>query len=776
MYTFFVKRPVYNPVNRTQVFRSWKPGSANTLIGQRIGRFQFSREISSNDISSLYQGFDIEDDTAVVIKLFSPEISQDSFFASQFKDGMRQAKTIIGEGVAALHDAGMTTRGQLYVVSDYVNGISLHDWVHTSDPQPDQPRRFVEAVQQQQEIAAQRDPVNTVMSLRFAQQMAQMLALFEAHNFAHQTLSLTRFMVQADDVLLVLGCGQPPTPVKYKKHGRFYSLDYASPEQKAGASPTIQSNIYSLGVMLYELLSGSLPLIQEKRRPDARALETTSRVELGDIKPGLSAETYALVNDCLQGHPWNRFSTTAELSTAVASALTVETAAAGSLLNEQTTQAAPIVLTDTAVATPAQPEIKPVKPIRTSPPKAKKPPPTAAEILAKAALLPQVDEYEEEDERSLLVYILPLVGVLLFLIAGGIFFLNRSSDEATEPAAASIAAVSVDGNAAEPQTVGNESTSATPTLEIITPARNSDYLLSDQIIFEVRWPQPLAENAQLRINLQENTYGGGEIIGALNASDDATLYELTIPVSEVSQVVRTFWWQVLLDADGGGPQLGVPLSELRPFNIVSLTATPTRPPAIPEATATPSITPTPVIACIPNPDWIPYTVRANDTLFALAQQTGVSTEAVIEANCLQTPVVLSINQTLLLPRRVSTPTPTATATRLVTATPTATPTVFQPAPAPSEPTDTPVPLPTATIPPIETNPPVPTNPPAPTNPPPGGPTATIPPPPTAVPPTNTPVPPPPTAVPPTNTPVPPPNTPEPTSQPTEPTATPDTGS
>ncbi len=765
MYTLFVKRPVYSNLNRTQVFRSWKPGSANTLIGQRIGRFQFTEEISQSDNASLYQGLNIEDDIPVTIQLFSPELSQNAAFASQFKMGIRQAQTITSNMFVKIHEAGMSTNEQLYLVTDYVNGTSLNQWVHKDGQAPEYPQKFADAIQQQQEIAAGRDAVSTIMSLRFAEQIGQHLLVFAENNFAHQNLSLSQFTIQPDDQLLLLGYGLPALPSSYKANGRIASMAYAPPEQKVNTAANIQSNIYSFGVMLYEMLAGSRPLIKNKKRLGTGAFDATWRVPLGDVKDGLSKETYDLVDGCLHGQPWNRFASVADLQGAIATALQTETAVAEPFLKQETSTTPIVVTAETAVAppAPAQPEIKPVKPIRKPRHTAKKKPATAAETLTKAAILPQADSYEEEEnERSPLVFILPIVGVLLFLIAGGIFFFTQSP-EPEEPDAGLVAAVPVDKDTEATNEVAEIVTPAPPTLEIINPAPNSDFMLTDQITFRVRWPQPLAENAELRLNLQENTWGNGEIIGALIAGDEESSYELTMPVSELTFTERTLWWQVLLDADGSGPQLGIPLSELRPFNIVAITAT-----VIPSATTPPTSTPTPEIVCVPNPDWIAYTVQPGDNLFTLAQQTGTTTEAAIEANCLEEPVVLSINQKILLPRRVATATPTPTTT-LTTVTPTATPTQFQPVPAPSEPTDTPAPQPTATIPPLVTNPPG--NPPTPTNPPSDGPTATVPPPPpppdTPVPPTDTPVPPPPdTPVPPTDTPVPP------TAEPPQPTAAP----
>ena len=789
MYTLFVKRPAYSYQNRTQVFRSWKPGSANTLIGQRIGRFQFTQEIEKDSHNSVFRGQDVENDLPVVIKLFSPEISQNEDYAHAFKAGILEAESIESDGFVAILDAGMTTQNQLYVVMNDLGGISLHHWIYEKQTLPEWQNNFNQALAQQKAIATKQDITHAVFALRFAEQIASHLQQLEKQGVHHHNLSSSKIIITSDNNVSILGLGIPQRQLALHRQGntKFYPLPYHQPE----SNPSNQGHMFSLGVMLYEMLAGTRPFLQEKR--SKYATKTSSIiVPLEDIRSGLSAETYALVNRCLQKSTWNRYTKVVDLQSAIAAALQQETAVAQPYLDQQHKADSPINITpvDTEAKSPdppkpkVLPKIKRVKPIK-KPAKRSTTLQPVAETLSKAAVFPNPEPIVIEDspsaespedaekslplpakgKRSKRILALPLVILLVLLIAGGAFMRSQSegAQAVVEVDAENLPAVAA---VVETPTVDVTETAVAavflatptpPTLQIIAPSDDHEYSLTDTLLFQVRWPLSLAEEEALFIQVQENTWGDGTIIGAaVPQAEDSDIYELSIPIEDISKLEGTYWWQILYDSDGTGPGIGLPLSELRPLTIFAPTVTPTRPTETPAATATAT---TETIACVRDASWVSYTIRSGDTLAKLAQNTDSSVEQILEGNCLTEVPVLTINSRILLPRAVTTPTSVPSRTPSPTPTPTPSPV---PTTAPSNPSNPPDPTsvpPTATVPvinPTNTPPPLPTA--VPTDVPP---TATVP----SIP-TNTPVPPtevPPTEIPPTATTVPPPatSTPEP---------------
>ena len=794
MYTLFVKRPAYSYQNRTQVFRSWKPGSANTLIGQRIGRFQFNQEIEQDAHNTVFRGQDIENDIPVVIKLFSPEVSQDEDYAHAFKAGIIEAESIESDGFAPILDAGMTTQNQLYVVTEDVGGISLHQWIYGEQTVPNWSNKFSQALDQQKAVADKQDITHGVFALRFAEQIASQLQTLAQGTVFHQNLSSSKILINSEDKISIIGLGIPerPTRVFNQTKDNFYPLPYHPPEKAL----SIQGHMFTLGVMLYEMLAGTRPFLQEKR--SKYATKTSSIiVPLQDIRSGLSAETYALVNCCLQKSTWNRYAKVADLQLAIAAALQQETAVAYPFLDQQAADAprleTPIVVApaidEKEVTLPEPPKpiptIKRVKPIK-KPAKQTTELQPVAETLAKAAVLPTPEPIVVEDatpediaeetgttetipttrKRSKRMLAVPLVILLILLFVGGAF-ISSQNDPAADTMVTESEALPAVAAIVETATVDVTETAVAavflatptpPTLQIIAPS-DDEFSLTDTLLFQVRWPLSLAEEEALFIQVQENTWGEGTIIGAaVPQAEDSDIYELSIPIEDISKLEGTYWWLILYDSDGTGPGIGLPLSELRPLTIFAPTITPTRPTETPAATATAT---TETIACTRDASWVSYTIRSGDTLAKLAQNVGSSVEQILEGNCLSEVPVLTINSRILLPRAVTTQTSVPSRTPSPTPTPTPTPSPV-PTTAPSNPSNPPDPTsvpPTATVPvinPTNTPPPLPTA--VPTDVPP---TATVP----SLP-TNTPVPPtevPPTEVPPTATTAPPPatSTPEP---------------
>lgn len=150
---------------------------------------------------------------------------------------------------------------------------------------------------------------------------------------------------------------------------------------------------------------------------------------------------------------------------------------------------------------------------------------------------------------------------------------------------------------------------------------------------------------------------------------------MLLPFSDTDQTARNL---VALAANPTRPPSGSPApAEISPTALPQPSPTPT---ATPVVTPTIGHTPSPEGPCPPPPGWVPYVVRAGDTLNALAQRHNIAVQAIIEANCL-TSFMVYAGQTIYLPN-VSTPTvpPTTVVSPTQTPTPTFTP---QPPPLPA---------------------------------------------------------------------------------------------
>ena len=274
------------------------------LVGRRVGRYEITRRIGQGGMGNVYLGVRTEDyTTQVAIKLVRRGMDS-ALVLSRFRDEM-QFQAALGKhpNIARMVDAGETDEGLPYYVMEYVEGERIDRWC-------DRHR----------------------LSLR------RRLALFRdvcaAVQFAHQNTVLHRDLKPSN--ILVSEDGRPTLidfgiakllddaadaadtamPERTLTGMQVLTPEYASPEQVRGERLTTASDVYSLGVVLYELLTGQRPYRVDTRTPlqmaqvvsdlvpvkpsEALARQDTAAAERGDDETDAVAQI-ALARDTAPG-------------------------------------------------------------------------------------------------------------------------------------------------------------------------------------------------------------------------------------------------------------------------------------------------------------------------------------------------------------------------------------------------------------------------------------------------------------------------------------------
>jgi tetratricopeptide (TPR) repeat protein len=209
-----------------------------------VGHYQIDRLLGRGGMGAVYLGHraDGQFEQQVAIKLIDLPLATDLF-----RERFRQERQILAglqhPFIARLLDGGVTGQGDLYLVMEYVDGIPIH--------------RFCEA-----------------KYLTVRQRLALFRSVCDAVQFAHQNLVVHRDLkpdniIVAEDGtprLLDFGTAKLLSPSRSGLENQFtrqgyqsFTPQYASPEQVLGNSVTTASDTYSLGVLLYRLLTGVLP-------------------------------------------------------------------------------------------------------------------------------------------------------------------------------------------------------------------------------------------------------------------------------------------------------------------------------------------------------------------------------------------------------------------------------------------------------------------------------------------------------------------------------------
>jgi tetratricopeptide (TPR) repeat protein len=283
-----------------------EPGARqeNPPARKRVGPYELDRLLGRGGMGAVYLAHraDGQFEQKVAIKLIDLPLATDLF-----RERFRQERQILAElqhpYIARLLDGGVTPEGDLYLVMEYVDGVSI--------------QRFCEK-----------------QRLSMPQRIALFVRVCEAVQFAHQ-----HFIVHRDlkpDNILVAEDGNPrlldfgtakllspslggPDSKLTRQGYQSFTPQYASPEQVLGNPITTASDTYSLGVLLYLLLTGTLPyelkelttaemlrvICEEPPRRPAHAVDSGQR---------LDADLEAILLKALRKEPKERYRTTEQLT------------------------------------------------------------------------------------------------------------------------------------------------------------------------------------------------------------------------------------------------------------------------------------------------------------------------------------------------------------------------------------------------------------------------------------------------------------------------------
>ncbi|MCI0644564.1 MAG: protein kinase, partial [Chloroflexi bacterium] len=218
--------------------------------------------------------------------------SPNSALVQDYQRAWKAATGLTHPYIVKTQALGLTSAGQLYIVSECLaEGASALALLT---------------------LAEVDKPVSPVIALALIQKVAEALAEASQAGLVHKNLRPETILVRPTGAPALLELDAPSSAWSQE-------MAYASPEQRQGKALDSRSNIYTLGVILYELLHGYRP----DETPDpllAPASPEKSRKEL-------SSQTLRVISSCRQEQPWARYQNLAELMTAIDQALLAETAA-----------------------------------------------------------------------------------------------------------------------------------------------------------------------------------------------------------------------------------------------------------------------------------------------------------------------------------------------------------------------------------------------------------------------------------------------------------------
>jgi class 3 adenylate cyclase/predicted ATPase len=203
-----------------------------------FGRYQVRRIVATGGFGTVYLGHDTQLDRPVAVKVLSRGSDLPPAEAERFLQEARRLARLCHPGIVTVHDVGVH-EGQVYLVSDFLDGPSLADWLTRNRPAWPEAARLAAAV-------------------------ADALGHAHARHTVHRDVKPANIILNAEHapVLVDFGIGLDEAEAGGRALGIVSGTPgYMSPEQVTGAAHRIdgRTDVYSLGVVLYEMLCGCLP-------------------------------------------------------------------------------------------------------------------------------------------------------------------------------------------------------------------------------------------------------------------------------------------------------------------------------------------------------------------------------------------------------------------------------------------------------------------------------------------------------------------------------------
>ncbi len=297
----------------------------NVTLGTTLGgRYRLDAHIGHGGMSAVYRAFDSVLEREVAIKLMHREIASDSDQLERFRREARAVAQLNHPHIVTVIDAGEwdprdgpdgVHSGTPYIVLEYVAGETL------------------------KELIRRDAPLEAPTVLAYSIEIARALGAAHAREIVHRDVKPQNILLSGEGGAKItdFGIARTLSEEGLTMDGRVLgTTDYVSPEQALGQAVTGQSDVYSLGVVMYEMLTGTVPF--KGPSPVAVAMMHV-REEVPDVqlaRPEVSAATAAVVERATAKDLDRRYRDMAGMIAEMEEALAIETARSGQATGEVT--------------------------------------------------------------------------------------------------------------------------------------------------------------------------------------------------------------------------------------------------------------------------------------------------------------------------------------------------------------------------------------------------------------------------------------------------------
>jgi tetratricopeptide (TPR) repeat protein/predicted Ser/Thr protein kinase len=266
--------------------------AAELQIGDLLGgRYELLQLLGEGGMGAVYKAADREVDRIVALKVIRPEMAANPEILARFKQELLLSSRVTHHNVIRIYDLG-EAQGVKFITMEYLEGENLH------------------------QILKQRGKLEIAEAVAIMEQVASGLAAAHREGIIHRDLKPGNIMFDKNGRVVVMDFGLARTfsgDGMTRTGTMMGTIEYMSPEQAQGMEVKASSDIFTVGLILYELLAGVTPFYAESAIASLVKRTQQRAVPLADVDRNIPGTLSNIVAKCLEKEPVNRYQNAEEL-------------------------------------------------------------------------------------------------------------------------------------------------------------------------------------------------------------------------------------------------------------------------------------------------------------------------------------------------------------------------------------------------------------------------------------------------------------------------------
>ncbi|MGA9293472.1 MAG: protein kinase [Ignavibacteriaceae bacterium] len=256
------------------------------MIGKSVNQYKILEKIGSGGMGIVYKAKDMKLDRFVALKFLTPHLNQGEEEKKRFIHEAKAISALEHQNICSIFEINETDDGQMFIVMAYYNGESLKDRI-------------------------KRGPLAINEAIDISTKIARGLAKAHSKGIIHRDIKPANILLTEDSEIKIVDFGLAKLAGKSmltKEGTTLGTIAYMSPEQTRGTEIDSRTDIWALGVVIYEMLTGTLPFKGDYDQAVMYSILNEEPRPLAKLNPEVPPELQKIVGIALQKNPVSRYS------------------------------------------------------------------------------------------------------------------------------------------------------------------------------------------------------------------------------------------------------------------------------------------------------------------------------------------------------------------------------------------------------------------------------------------------------------------------------------